>query len=61
MPAADAFGSIINYRPGGCITVGMAKPSEEDCTIALRDTGLMQWYDKGHVTNALPNRKEATS
>lgn len=37
MPTVHASGSIINYRPGGCITVGTAGWSEEDYIIGPKD------------------------
>ncbi len=36
VPPLHASGSIINYRPGGCITVGTAK-SEGDYIIAPKE------------------------
>lgn len=37
MPTLHAPGSIINYRPGGCSTVGTARESAEDYIIAPKD------------------------
>lgn len=59
VPPLHASGSIINYRPGGCITVGTAK-SEGDYIIAPKEVWLMRRYDKGDMINVLPNKQQAT-
>lgn len=59
MPTVQASGSIFTYRPGGCITAGTARKSEEDYLIAPKDMTNAVVRQR-NMTNTFPSRQQAT-